>query len=180
MISSVLDVSRMESGALTLALTEFDLAQVVREVLAKLESLKGNSEIIFELPESPVLLLADQGIVSRVIENLLGNAFKFTPTEGRICLTVNSNGDHVRFVVKNTGEVIPAEYHRKIFEKFGQVETNQRGRNYSTGLGLAFCKLAVEAHGGQIGVTSEPVQGTAFWFELPVSPPVNSMPETLD
>lgn len=180
MISSVLDVSRMESGSLTLALTEFDLAQVAREVLAKLESLKGNREIVLELPERSVLLVADQGIVSRVIENLLGNAFKFTPTEGRICLTVNSNGDHVRFVVKNTGEVIPAEYHRKIFEKFGQVESNQRGRNYSTGLGLAFCKLAVEAHGGQIGVTSEPAQGSAFWFELPASPPLNCVPETLD
>jgi signal transduction histidine kinase len=180
MISSVLDVSRMESGSLTLALTEFDLAQVARQVLARLESLKGNREMVLDLPERPVLLVADQGLVSRVIENLLGNSFKFTPADGRISVTVNSNVKHVSFAVENAGEGIPAEYHKKIFEKFGQVESNQRGRKYSTGLGLAFCKLAVEAHGGKIGVNSEPGRGSAFWFELPASPPVNCVPETVD
>jgi signal transduction histidine kinase len=180
MISSVLDVSRMESGSLTLDLTEFDLGQVTREAVARLESLKGDCEIVLELPERPVPLVADQGIISRVIENLLGNAFKFTPSGGRICLTVNSEGDHVIFTIENTGQGIPAEYHKRIFEKFGQVETNQRGRKYSTGLGLAFCKMAVEAHRGRIGVKSEPGHGSALWFELPASPPGASAPETLD
>jgi two-component system, sensor histidine kinase and response regulator len=74
----------------------------------------------------------------------------------------------VRTTVTDTGPGIPPEYRERIFEKFGQVEGRQEGKKYSTGLGLTFCKLAVEAHGGQIGVDSEIGHGSTFWFTLPV------------
>ncbi|MBT3376005.1 MAG: hypothetical protein HN742_29720 [Lentisphaerae bacterium] len=67
----------------------------------------------------------------------------------------------------DTGPGIPPEYRDRIFEKFGQVEGRAEGKKYSTGLGLTFCKLAVEAHGGQIGVDSEAGKGSTFWFGLP-------------
>lgn len=76
---------------------------------------------------------------------------------------------HMRVSVIDTGLGIPPEYRDKIFEKFGQVEIREHKQKHSTGLGLAFCKLAVEAHGGKIGVDSEVGKGSTFWFELPVS-----------
>jgi signal transduction histidine kinase len=73
--------------------------------------------------------------------------------------------------VVDTGEGIPEECRERIFEKFGQVENRKSGRTMSTGLGLTFCKLAVEAHGGKIGVESAPGQGSTFWFTLPSPTP---------
>jgi len=80
----------------------------------------------------------------------------------------------IEIAVTDTGPGIPPEYHGKIFEKFGQVEARSHGQKHSTGLGLTFCKLAVEAHGGRIGVESAVGQGSTFWFVLPSKglPPV--------
>jgi len=73
----------------------------------------------------------------------------------------------VRVLVQDTGPGIPPEYRERIFEKFGQVENPANRQRYSTGIGLTFCKLAVEAHGGQVGVDSEEGRGSTFWFTLP-------------
>lgn len=72
----------------------------------------------------------------------------------------------MRVTVENDGPHIPQEYHARIFEKFGQVDTSGKRHPYSTGLGLTFCKMAVEAHGGRIGVESSPGRPTVIWFEL--------------
>ena len=79
------------------------------------------------------------------------------------------DGRSLAFSVRDTGEGIPAESFDRIFEKFGQVESRQAGRSMSTGLGLTFCKLAIEAHGGDIGVESLPGQGSTFSFRIPLS-----------
>jgi signal transduction histidine kinase len=104
------------------------------------------------------------------------NALKFTPKDGSISIEIGSvendgpqNGEHpvktefARISVKDNGQGIPPHYLAKVFKKFVQVES----REYSTGLGLTFCKLAVEAHGGSIGVESEEGKGSTFWFTLP-------------
>ena len=73
----------------------------------------------------------------------------------------------MRVTIRDNGQGIPAEYHQKIFEKFYQMPSVLSGERHSTGLGLTFCKLAVESHGGQIGVQSEEKRGSLFWFDLP-------------
>jgi signal transduction histidine kinase len=98
-----------------------------------------------------------------VIRNLFVNALKFTPNDGTIRTEVKSTEEGARVSIQDTGVGIPSHYIRKVFEKFVQVES----REYSAGLGLAFSKLAVEAHGGQIGVESEEGKGSIFWFTLP-------------
>jgi signal transduction histidine kinase len=95
------------------------------------------------------------------------NASKFTPVEGRIEILADTNGTHVKYSVRDNGPGIPEADKERIFEKF----TRLRGKERASGLGvgLAFCKLAVLAHGGQIGLDSEVGKGTTFWLTLPVA-----------
>jgi signal transduction histidine kinase len=124
----------------------------------------------------PVRVICDYNLISRVIRNLFMNALKFTPKDGTISIEVESventgsqsddragKKESARISVRDTGQGIPSHYLGKVFDKFVQVES----REYSTGLGLTFCKLAVEAHGGRIGVESEEGKGSTFWFTLP-------------
>ena len=141
-----------------------------RDGYAAVHSLSSllNATRRLEMPVSePIPVVCDANIVSRVIGNLLSNAFKFTPEGGEVRVRIARTGDAVRFSVSDTGPGIPVEFHRKIFDKFGQV-TGGKERN-GVGLGLTFCKLAVEAHGGCIGLESEPGKGSTFWFILPAA-----------
>lgn len=108
---------------------------------------------------------------ARVIANFVGNAIKFTPASGRIRVSVRVSNTGVRVSVSDTGPGIPPEFHERIFEKFGQVEAARHGAKHSSGLGLTFCKFAVEAHGGTIGVDSVVGQGSTFWFVVPQQGP---------
>jgi two-component system, sensor histidine kinase and response regulator len=108
-------------------------------------------------------------VISRVISNILGNAVAFSPEGGEIRIRIEENGAGTRVLMSDQGPGIPSEYHEKIFEKFGQVEIHEARRRHSAGMGLTFCKLAVEAHGGRIGLESEAGKGSTFWFVLPAT-----------
>jgi signal transduction histidine kinase len=167
MVSSLLDVSKMEAGEMKLNLTPCELLTIAGEAIAKVAGLKGDREVVLTGADEPVTVMADAELLARVFQNLLSNALKFTPDDGRVTVSVESGPGVARVLVRDTGAGIPAEYREKIFEKFGQVENAANKRRYSTGIGLTFCKLAVEAHGGQIGVDSEEGKGSTFWFTLP-------------
>jgi len=164
--SSLLDVSKMEAGEMTLDLGECNLIEIIQVVMRKVESLCENRQFTLEAAE-PMTVLGDAGLLARVIQNLLGNALKFTPDGGSISVGLEAGEGCVRVYVRDTGPGIPSESRERIFEKFGQVSPQQNRQQYSTGLGLTFCKLAVEAHGGSIGVDSEVGKGSTFWFTVP-------------
>lgn len=174
MISSLLDVSRMESRAMTLKRSVCDLCSVVRITLKKAEPLQGGRRVTVHLSDDPLKIDCDPDVIHRVIQNLLTNAFQFTSEKSHIAVTAGLEGGLVRVSVQDDGPGIPSEFHSKIFEKFGQLEARSKRRKFTTGLGLTFCKLAVEAHGGRIGLESDVGHGSMFWFTLPVEGPPES------
>ena len=172
LINDLLDIGKMESGTVELKRQEIAPAKLIDEAAAQVAALLVDKRLTLTkaVPNTLPTLRADQDKLSRTLVNLLGNAIKFTPREGVITLAARYDPaqEAVIFSVSDTGEGIPKEAFARIFEKFGQVESRKGGRNMSTGLGLTFCKMAVEAHGGHIWVESEPGKGSIFSFTLPV------------
>jgi signal transduction histidine kinase len=174
MVNSLLDISRMESGEMELSLAEFPLGEVAQEAVDRAAGLAAAKSLQLSLDAlaEPLTVLADRSAISRVLGNLLGNAIKFVPQGGEVRVSVASEDDGGAVVtVANNGPGIPPELHERIFDKFFRAEVADRAPAHSTGLGLAFCKLAVEAHGGRIWVTGDPGEGAQFHFSIPAPSP---------
>lgn len=170
LVNELLDISKMEGGRMTLQPREVDLRKVGEEALEQVVVVHSTdqSRIGIEYSNDLPPLVADEDLLRRVLINLLGNAIKFTPRNGQITLGIQARESEVLMWVRDTGEGVPLEDQERIFEKFGQVESRKAGRKMSTGLGLTFCKLAVEAHGGRIWLESEPGVGSTFFFTIPL------------
>ena len=166
MVDDLLDVSRLEEGKLPLDRTTCDLAQIAQGVATDLLALDSQRRIEVEAPGS-VPVPCDASIVRRILENLVSNGVKHTPAGSRLTIAIASGRDRVRVSVQDEGPGVPPEARVRIFEKFGTLEARKDRTYHSAGLGLAFCKLAVEAHGGSIGVEGPAEGGSRFWFELP-------------
>lgn len=165
MVTQMLDISRLEAGHMPLRRLPGDLVGLVHSVHQSLGALARERRLLLPI-SSPVLASYDTDLIGRVLANLLVNAFKFTPPDAEVAVQVEATAGAVRVAVTDNGPGIPPESHQLIFEKYGQLE--HRSARQGTGLGLTFCRLAVEAHNGQIGVTSAAGQGATFWFTLPV------------
>jgi two-component system, sensor histidine kinase and response regulator len=176
MVNVLLDASKIESGQMNLRLVDCDVGDLLAEAIDAIRSLADEKNIIFH----PVHLrgVVDRDTIARVVQNLVTNAVKLTPPGGDVKVTLRVHEHHLRIEVTDHGPGIAAQYHPKIFEKFGQLDTNVRQSVPSSGLGLYFCKLAVEAHGGRIGVDSEVGRGSTFWLDLPTAGPrVHAAPD---
>lgn len=168
LINDILDIAKLESGRITLALAETDIAVVARRSLDVAEglALKKMITLSLEAPDDLPKIPCDPEMIERVFTNLLGNALKFTPEEGRVTVRIQKNGDLLEVAVSDTGEGIPPEYVQKIFDKFQQVAGQRKG---GTGLGLTICKHIVEAHLGAIRAESKMGEGSSFIFTLPTN-----------
>ncbi|MCK9462865.1 MAG: response regulator [Proteobacteria bacterium] len=165
MIGSILDVAKMGAGEMSLQREPCDLGALVRALLDTIHPLPDNRTVTLEAKKPSLFAPVDAGLIRRVLQNLLGNALKYTPVGGDVRVVLTPSRGEIRIEVIDLGPGIAPEYHQRIFEKYGQVE--DRTNRVGTGLGLAFCKLAVEAHGGRIGVESEVGKGSTFWMTLP-------------
>jgi two-component system, sensor histidine kinase and response regulator len=166
MVNVLLDASKIESGQMLLRITECDVGDVVSDAIDAIRSLADERNVLYQTVH--VRAAVDRDAIARVIQNLVTNAVKLTPPGGDVRVSLQTKGEALHVEVTDHGPGIAAEHHPKIFEKFGQLDTNVRQSIPSSGLGLYFCKLAVEAHGGHIGVDSEIGKGSTFWFELPL------------
>ncbi len=171
MVSSLLDISRLEAGQMPFDRTPCDVREIARTAAAAVAVQAREKTLTIHVDGEPAGVVADRDVLHRIVVNLLGNAIKFSPEGGSVGVCIASAGNAVRVTVSDQGCGIPPEDHQRIFEKFGQVASNQPRRKASTGLGLTFCKLAVEAHGGAVGVESAVGEGSTFWFTLPSAGP---------
>lgn len=170
LVNSLLDISRLESGKQIMNQDAVDPMTLIREAIRDVEPAAGGRQQTVEnkTPGILPLIWVDVDMVHRVFINLLENAIKFTPLEGRIEIGAQtSDGAFVKFWVRDNGRGIAAADQEKVFEKF----TRARGKDRPGGLGvgLAFCRLAVHGHGGEIWVESSPGNGATFWLTLPVA-----------
>ncbi|CAN5358587.1 hybrid sensor histidine kinase/response regulator [soil metagenome] len=169
MINDMLDVSKLEDGSMALDLTDLQTDAIAAQALKQVGGLAKTKEIrlVNSVPVPGTTFRGDEEKLRRTLVNLLGNALKFTPSEGTVELMATITDEEVRFAVRDTGEGIPEDAFGRIFEKFGQVESRKAGRKMSTGLGLTFCKMVVEAHGGRIWVESKLGEGSTFHVSVP-------------
>jgi signal transduction histidine kinase len=174
LIQGLLDIHKMEKGKLQPNKEMTDPVElidgVMEQFLPKIE--KKQISLSFPKPENGVFVEMDRALIKRVVANLLNNAIRHTPDSGRIEINVDSTllkGD-LCISIKDTGSGLETEYHEKIFDKFEQAHLKQKGvASGTSGLGLAFCKLAIEAHEGEIWVESKKKdQGCTFSFTIPV------------
>jgi signal transduction histidine kinase len=173
MVLNLLDIGRSEDGALALQLAELDLSALIEQVLAATSRRAGEAERRFvvsgdRLPK----VRADQDILRRVLENLFDNALRFAPPHSAIRLDARSGEGAVEVRIRDEGPGISAAYREKIFEKYVQLEPAFEGQTRTgRGLGLLFCRLAIEAHGGRIWVEENQPQGSSFCIRLPLGGP---------
>jgi len=169
LIATLLDIARLEAGKLVLNITEFDLAPLLREVI-EMEQASVAKPVEIVAPTLPGLMVkADREVLWRVVSNLIGNALKFAPASSRIEVTAQHLKDKtLRINVIDAGPGIPEGERERIFEKFTRIKDTERGSYSGMGLGLTFCRMAVEAHGGSIWVEEGPSGiGSCFSVQLP-------------
>jgi len=175
MVSELLDISKLESGRVLVHPSPVEPRSVLEEAVNRLTPLAAEAKIALEVEVEPELppLNVDPDLIGRVVVNLLDNAIKFTPDEGRIRLWARLDpqraSEGMLLGVTDDGPGIDPATQALLFKKFQQPE-GVRGRRAGTGLGLPFCKLAVEAHGGRVWVESELGRGTTFVVSLPTAP----------
>ncbi len=169
LINSLLDIKRLEAGQPITNPKEVDMGSIIRESAEVLEPIYNSKrqKIILEIsPELPTIFV-DEGMIKRVVINLLENAIKFSPLDGTISLQTKAENDHILVAIQDSGPGIPEDALDRIFNKFTRLDAKSFPKGI--GLGLAFCKLAVNAHNGKIWVESKLGQGSNFNIELPIT-----------
>ena len=168
LVNDVLDLARVEAGRLDLKPIRFDLDALVRQTVASIQPLADQKQLRLNLELAPVAIEADPSRIRQIVLNLLSNAVKFTEGGGEIRLSIEPGpNDDVTLSVADTGHGIAAADLERIFEAFQQADSGMKTRHEGTGLGLALTRQLVEAHGGEVGVTSEVGVGSVFTVRLP-------------
>ncbi len=168
LIESLLDLGQLEAGQAVLHQEEASIEALVREAVEEVEPLaeakNHNLKVAIE-PDLPQIEI-DVDMIRRVIINLLENAIKYTRSGGEIDVSLERDNGWAQISVQDNGPGISAQNQQQIFEKFSRI--HHEGRPKGLGLGLAFCRLAVNAHGGDIWLESEEGEGSTFTFSLPI------------
>jgi len=170
LIEDLLEVERIAVGKLTLHYEEHDVSEIIKQAVEELQGAAASKGITLEAEPQDVCgyVVCDRSRVMQVLSNLIGNAIKFTPAKGQICVScqrTGPEGKEVQVSVSDTGEGIAPEKIKTIFERFSQIHDQDRR---GIGLGLYIAKMMVEEHPGRIWVESKLGEGSTFHFTLPL------------
>jgi signal transduction histidine kinase len=167
LLENLLDVSRLEERRMSLRRTPTPLAKMLSEIAGQRKFVAEAMHIVIQVSSSgEKTVQADADLLTRAVENVFDNALRYTPAGGRIEVVVEDAGHAVNLRIGNTGAPIPKEFRTAIFDKYSQSATASGRLNM--GLGLYFCRLAAEAHGGRIWVEETNALPTVFVIQLPV------------
>jgi signal transduction histidine kinase len=168
LVDSLLDISRLEAGQELTNLQPVSVQTLIRSAVDQLAlyAQRKRMHLHVECPDNLPIIIADGGMLERVFVNLLSNAIKFTPAGGEVGIGAKVKGDQLYAQVRDNGPGIPPEFQKQVFDKFARAQDREGMSGF--GLGLAFCRMAVEAHGGRIWVESSSEQGSMFVFTLPL------------
>lgn len=169
LVNDLLDLSRLEAGAIQLDRTRFNLTESIRAILHRYDKLADYSFPFYS--DGDVYITADELKISQVVYNLVNNAITYTGPEKVITLRQIVENGRVRVCVTDTGEGIPPEKLKDIWARYYKVEKEHRRAQVGTGLGLSIVKNILDLHGDAYGVESKLGEGSTFWFELPISEP---------
>jgi signal transduction histidine kinase len=169
MILDLMDVARLEEGRLVLQPEAVEATELARAAAAEAEASAGPREVAIEVvpPSRDCILQADPSIVRRILDNLMANAVAHSTRGSTVRLAVCCREEGIELSVADAGPGIPEEHRERIFEKYARLELRDAGITANRGLGLTFCKLATEAHGGTIWVEDAPGGGAVFRVLLP-------------
>lgn len=166
LILNLLDISKGEEGALSVEPVEVELDRLVAESFEALQINARAADVALQSALELRTLRADLGLIRRVLENLFENAIRHSPAQSTVRFFAAPGPGHALLTVTDSGPGIPPEMRGKIFERYAQVDAQAHARRLGRGLGLAFCKLAIEAHGGAIWV-EDASPGARFCVKLP-------------
>jgi signal transduction histidine kinase len=180
LVNDLLDASRIHAGKLCVQRKRIVLAPVIERSLEDATIAAAEKGVTLRCALEPVgTVLADEHRIEQVVGNLVSNALKFTPADGRITVSLSKAGALARLVVADSGEGIPREFIPHVFEPFSQAKAGASVHTPGLGLGLAIVKHLVDAHEGRISVVSDGLgQGTSFVVELPLEGPSPETPAT--
>ena len=176
LVTELLDLSRIEAGRLALRREPLNPGEVIREVRERYELLVSPRKLILDLKTVPAVY-ADRTRLTQIVENLLTNAVKFTPSDGTITLHLEPRGRCAELSVSDTGIGIAPKEQRRLFEKFSQLKVPVTMNARGTGLGLAIVKEISQLHGGSVRVESQPGKGATFTVSLPLYNPSFALTE---
>lgn len=169
-VSNILNFSRIEKGSFVPVFKSMDLAALAQKTIGDLSPLflqRGISAEPVSSSAADAVIEADPEHIEQVLINLLGNAIKFTPREGRVGITLSDNGGALQLCVWDTGRGIAPEYQKKIFDRFYQIDGSSTRETGGSGIGLSIVKSIVDMHGGKVWVESEPGKGSRMNLTLP-------------
>lgn len=168
LVNDLLDISKIQSGAQELCLTEYNLTESIHTTLLRYSKLVENDGYhIRFVSDQEVFVQADESKLSQVIYNLINNAVTYTGKDKAVTIRQIVLGNAVRIEVADTGDGIPADELPYIWDRYYKVDKTHKRARVGTGLGLSIVKAVLEMHGARYGVSSIPGQGSTFWFELP-------------